>query len=160
MKTHMTSLAALFVSALVAFADVKWSYSAEVGEDATSTHYYFYESDGESIQRVRWVWNGGAQNAPTVTEYLLGSGKITIRHLVGKRDDVAALVAGRDADLTLKNEYSISVKSSDEMLIPERPEKSLSDIQRADLKNLIDLLAKERNPYKPKAQQDAPSNGG
>lgn len=156
----MTSLAALFVSALVAFADVEWSYSAEVGEDATSMHYYFYESDGESIQRVRWVWNGGAQNAPTVTEYLLGSGKITIRHLVGKRDDVAALVAGRDADLTLKNEYSISVKSSNEMPIPERPEKSLPDVQRVDLKNLIDLLAKERKPYKPKAQQDAPSNGG
>jgi hypothetical protein len=88
-----------------------------------------------------------------VTEYLLGSGKITVRHLVGKRDDVAALVAGRDAELTLKNEYSIAAKSSAEMLIPEHPAQSLSDVQRIDLKNLIDLLAKERKPYKAKAQQ-------
>jgi hypothetical protein len=158
MKTLTTCLAALFASALVAFGGEEWSYFAEVGEDATSTHYYFYESNGESIQRVRWVWNGGAQNAPTITEYVLGSGKITIRHLIGKRDDIAALIVGDDAELELKKEYSISTKASAEMLIPEPPDISLSEVQRVDLKNLLDLLAKERKPFKPKSQQAAPSN--
>lgn len=160
MKTLTTSVAALICLSITAFAEHDWSHHAEEGEDATSAHYYFYESNGDAIQRVRWVWNGGAQNAPTVTEYLLGSGKIIVRHLVGKRDDIAALVVGGDAKLELKKEYSISAKSSAEMLIPDPPAKSLSDVQRVDLKNLIDLLAKERKPYKPEAQQDAPSNGG
>ena len=159
MKTLITSIAALFFLSFAAFAGQHWSYYSEEGEDATSSHYYFYESNGESIQRVRWVWNGGAQNAPTVTEYLFGSGKITIRHLIGKRDDIAVLIVGGDAKLELKKEYSIAAKSSVEMLIPESPAKLLSDVQRVDLKNLIDLLAKERKPYKPKdAQQAAPSN--
>ena len=154
MKT-LTALIALLISfAVPAFAEHEWTYQAEEGEDATSTHYYFYGSTGESIQRVRWVWNGGAQNSPTVTEYLLGSGKIITRHLVGKREDVATLVTGGDADLELKQEYSITAKSTAEMLVPAPPAKLLSDTQRIDLKNLIDLLAKERKPYKTKAQQD------
>jgi hypothetical protein len=128
MKTLTTSLAALICFSFTAFAGHAWSHHAEEGEDATSTHYYFYESNGASIQRVRGVWNGGAQNPPTVTEYLLGSGKITVRHLGGKRDDLAALVVGSDAQLELKREYSIAAKSSAEMLIPESPAKSLSDV--------------------------------
>ena len=155
MKTLTIVIAILISFAVPAFAEHKWTYQAKEGEDATSTHYYFYESNGDSIQRVRWVWNGGAQNPPTVTEYLLGSGKIIIRHLVGKRDDVANLVIGGDVELELKQEYSIAAKSTAEMLLPALPAKSLSDTQRIDLKNLIDLLAKERRPYKTKAQQDA-----
>jgi len=154
MKILTTYIALLISFAVSAVAGNEWTYQSEEGEDATSTHYYFYESNGDSIQRVRWVWNGGAQNLPTVTEYLLGSGKIMIRHLVGKRDDVASLVTGGDAELELKQEYSITAKSTAEMLVPALPAKSLSDTQRIDLKNLIDLLAKERKPYKTKAQQD------
>jgi len=154
MKTLATFIALLLCFAIPALAGDEWTYRAEEGEDATSTHYYFYESNGDSIQRVRWVWNGGAQNPPTVTEYLLGSGKIIIRHLVGKRDDVATLVTGGDAELELKQEYSIAAKSTAKMLVPALPAKSLSDTQRIDLKNLIDLLAKERKPYTTKAQQD------
>jgi hypothetical protein len=89
-----------------------------------------------------------------VTEYLLGSGEIVIRHLVGKRDDVANLVMGGDVELELKQEYSIMAKSTAEMLIPASPATSLSDTQRIDLKNLIDLLARERKPYKSKEQHD------
>lgn len=126
--------------------DIEWTHTAEEGEDATSTHYYFYQSNGDSVQHVRWVWNGGAQNAPTVTEYLLGAGKITIRHLVGKRESVEELIAGREAELELKSEYSITVKDTSQMLIPPAPDKSLTDIQRIDLKNIIDLLAKDRKP--------------
>ena len=106
------------------------------------------------------MWNGGAQNPPTVTEYLLGSGKITVRHLVGKRADIPDLVAGRDSKLAIKDEYSIITKSTAEMLLPSPPATSLSDTQRIDLKNLIDLLAKERKPMKigatPKRMTDPP----
>jgi hypothetical protein len=154
MKTITTSIVALICFSFTLFAGHDWRYHAEEGEDATSTHYYFYESNGDSIQRVRWVWNGGAQNPPTVTEYFLGSGKITVRHLGGRRDDVAALVVGQDAELELKEEYSLAAESTANMLIPAQPARSLSDTQRIDLKNLIDLLAKERKPYKTRAQQD------
>ena len=152
MKILTTFIVLLISFAVPAFAGHEWSYHAEEGEDATSTHYYFYESTGESIQRVRWVWNGGAQNPPTVTEYLLGSGKIVIRHLVGKRDDIATLVTGGEAELELKQEYSIAAESTAGMLVPAPPAQALSDSQRIDLKNLIDLLAKERKSYKTKAQ--------
>ena len=158
MKTLTTSIALFMSLAVAVFAGTGWTYQADEGEDATSTHYYFYAANGDSIQRVRWVWNGGAQNPPTVTEYLLGSGKIIIRHLVGKRDDVATLVTGGDAELELKQEYSIAAKSTAEMVVPALPAKSLSDTQRIDLKNLSDLLAKERKPYKNKAQQVATPN--
>jgi len=154
MKTLTTTLAILMSFVVSAVAGHDWTYQSEEREDATSTHYYFYESNGDSIQRVRWVWNGGAQNPPTVTEYLLGSGKIIIRHLVGKRDDLPSLVIGGDAELQLKQEYSIAAESIANMQVPAPPAKSLSDTQRIDLKNLIDLLAKERKPYKTKAQQD------
>lgn len=154
MNTVRAAIAILSAFAHPAFAGNGWTYQAEVGEDATSTHYYFYESDGDSIQRVRWVWDGGAQNPPTVTDFLLGAEKIVIRHLVAKRDDLAKLVIGGDTEFELKREYSISAKSTAEMLVPASPAKSLSDAQRIDLKNLIDLLAKERKPYKTTAQHD------
>jgi hypothetical protein len=159
MKTFLTAVALLISFPFVVASGAGWTYQAEEGEDATSTHYYFFESNGESVQRVRWVWNGGAQNPPTVTEYLLGSGKITIRHLVGKREDIPSLVAGLDAELEVKKEYSILAKSTAEMLLSTPPAKELSDTRRIDLKNLIDLLAKERKPTKPKAQQGAASDG-
>ena len=63
------------------------------------------------------------------------------------------MVRGHDVELKLKNQYSLKAKSTAEMLIPIPPAESLSDTQRNDLKNLIDLLAKERKPYKIKAQQ-------
>jgi hypothetical protein len=139
-------IATVVAASTCAAKDIEWTHTAEEGEDATSTHYYFYESNGDSIERIRWVWNGGAQNAPTVKEYILGSGKITIRELVGKRESIAALTAGMDAALELKEEYSISVKDTSQMLVPPPPDKSLTDRQRIDLYNIISLLAKERKP--------------
>ena len=158
MKALSFFVAVIFAASWCSAKDVAWTHVAEEGEDATSTHYYFYESNSESVQRIRWVWNGGAQNAPTVTEYILGSGKITIRQLVGKRESVGALTAGKEADLELKEEYSITAKDSSQMLIPPPPDKSLTDKHRTDLKNLIDLLAKERKPCPEKAEQGADGN--
>jgi hypothetical protein len=157
MKTLLTEIVALIAFVGSAIGESEWTHKTEEGEDATSTHYYYFKSNGDSVEQVRWVWNGGAQNLPTVTDYFLGSGRITVRHLVGKREDITDLILGREADLELKEEYSITAKSTGEMLIPDPPEKSLSDTQRVDLKNLIDLLAKERKPFKTRAQQDEAS---
>lgn len=158
MKSRSLFVAVIFAASWCSAKDIVWTHVAEEGEDATSTHYYFYQSNGDSVQRIRWVWNGGAQNAPTITEYILDSGKITIRQLLGKRDSVGALIAGKEAILELKEEYSITAKDSSQMLIPPPPDKSLTDKQRTDLKNLTDLLAKERKPCAKRAEQGADGN--
>lgn len=151
-------ISAAFAVSCCSAKDIAWTHMSEEGEDATSTHYYFYQSNGDSVERIRWVWNGGAQNAPTVMEYILDSGKITIRRLVGKRESVSALIAGKEAPLELKEEYSITTKDSSQMLVPPPPDKSLTDKQRTDLYNIINLLAKERKPCSKKAEQGADGN--
>ncbi len=157
MKALTVIASFIFLASWATAKEIPWTHSREVGEDATSTHYYFYLSNGASIERVRWVTNGGAQNAPTVTEYLLGSGKITIREMQGKRDDINALVAGKEAALTLISEYSIGVKDSSRMLVPPAPDKSLTDRQRVDLANLINLLSAERKPIVREKATEKPS---
>lgn len=124
--------------------NVQWTHFAEEGEDATSAFHYYYQSNGESIQRVRMVWNGGAQNPPSVVDYLLDSGKIIIRHLTGTREMIPDLIAGKDVGLELQREYSISRGSPDDMLLPSPPDKTLTKEQRHDLGILIGLLAKDR----------------
>ena len=154
-------LVALFCSFCIAYADPVWTHHAGEGEDATSAHFYFYQSNGDSIQRVRWVWNGGAQNAPTVTEYVLDAGKITVRHGQAKREDLVAITSGRDVAVEWTKEYSISTRAGDGMLLSVPPAKDLTDEQRTDIKNLIDLLAKERKPFgKETAAPDAAENVG
>lgn len=128
------------------FAAAEQVFWAEEGEDATSTHYYFFFSNGDSIQRVRWVWNGGAQNSPTVTEYKFESGGLRVSHMKGSRDDISDLVKGREAKLTLVSQYFLICKSDKEMLIPPKPDVTLSDVQRVDIYNLVSLLAKDRKP--------------
>lgn len=135
------------------FAGGEWRYQAEVGEDATSSHYYFYKSNGESISHVRSVWNGGAQNPPRVVDYFIDGSTIVIRHSTGTRSDVAELTSGREPDLTLVNEYKVRGEHAGAMLLPPDPDKLLTATQRLDLANLIYLLAMERKPYKTKAQQ-------
>ena len=158
MKALSVIIAVVFTAFSCTAKDIEWTHTAEAGEDATSTHYYFYQSNGDSVQRIRWVWNGGAQNAPTVTEYILDSGMITVRQLVGKRESVGILIAGKEAKLELKEEYSLAAKDSSQMLVPPPPDKTLTDKQRIDLKNLIDLLAKERKPRSKKAEQGGGGN--
>lgn len=135
-------------------ADVEWTHRAGEGEDATSAFYYYYQSDGDAVERVRSVWNGGAQNPPTVTEYIFESGGIRVRHLKGSREQVDDLVNGKECKVEVVREYFIKNANSNEILLPSAPEKHLSDQQRGDLSNLIYLLAKERKPIeKSKAEQ-------
>jgi len=159
MKSILLAVTLLAATPIFAADEVAWTYKVVEGEDATSTHYYFYHSDGGRIDRVRWVWNGGAQNAPKVTEFILGTGKFTIRHLVGKRESIPELIAGGEAPLEVKKEYSIVATHEDEMLLPPAPDKVLSEEQRVDLKNLIDLLACERKPFTTKPEPVGPSEG-
>ncbi len=147
MKSLLPLMSLLLLVTLSKAEDVKWTHRAEEGEDATSTHYYFFLTEGDEVTRVRWVWNGGAQNKPEVTEFLLNEGgKITIRTSVADRTHVEALVAGKEAPLTKKRDYSIITADTSRMLIPPPPDKTLTDEQRIDIYNLISLLAKARKP--------------
>ena len=136
----------------------KWTYQVEQGEDATSTHYYFYHATGKSIDLVRWVWNGGAQNKPTVTDYQIGAGKITIRHYTGKRESIPDLVSGRDAELTLTLEHVVTAKDVESLFLSATFKEPLTKRQRTDLKNLKDLLAEVKQLQKKSAEQVMPLN--
>ena len=65
---------------------------------------------------------------------------------MGNRQSVGILIAGKEAKLELKEEYSLTAMDSSQMLVPPPPGKSLTDKQRIDLKNIISLLARERKP--------------
>ena len=130
-------------------ADIAWTHKITEGEDATSTSYYFYQSNGDSVERVWSVWNGGAQNPPEVTDYKFEGGGIRIRHLKGTREKVRDLVNGRECKLEVVSEYVLKNGSSDAILVPAGSDEPLSDAQRSDLSNLIYLLAKDRKPIVP-----------
>jgi hypothetical protein len=143
MKSILSSLLIGF-SALTCLAEnIKWTHQQIDHEDATSTHYYLFKSNGHSIDRVRVIWNGGAQNPPSVTDYLLEDGDIKTRRYVGKREALAAIFAGKDESLEIKNGYVLI----GHLLRPSRPSTTLTDEQRTDLSNLIDLLAREKEPF-------------
>lgn len=132
---------------------LNWTHLSMEGEDATSKHYYFYNSDIGSDYRVRWVWNGGAQNRPTVTDYILDSGKITIRHLVGDRDTISELILGGVAELELKEEYSIDSQYSVEERRLIDSKKPLTEKRKIDIENLADLLTRHREEICPEAEE-------
>ncbi|MBK1835699.1 hypothetical protein [Roseibacillus ishigakijimensis] len=146
MKTHLLTLALVLVFPFVVLADLGWTHRAEEGEDASSHHYYFYKSSGESVGHVRSVWNGGAQNQPIVVDYFIDGSDILIRESSGTRNEVSDLIAGREAKLTVVREYKITGRHAKAMLLAPDPDKPLSADQRRDLANLIYLLAKHRKP--------------
>ncbi len=148
MKILITALLATISLFALASAELVWTHQSEEGEDATSHHYYFYKSNGESISHVRSVWNGGAQNPPLVTDYFIDGSTIQIRHSKGTREVVTELTKGQDAKLDLVNEYKIKGEHAGAMLLAPTPEKELNADQRRDLANLIYLLAKHRKPIK------------
>lgn len=149
----------MLASTTMISAATKWTYQIEQGEDATSTHYYFYHTTGKSIDLVRWVWNGGAQNKPTVTDYIIDRGKITIRHYKGKRKSIPDLVAGRDAELILTLEHAVSAKDVESLLLSASFKEPLTKRQRADLKNLQSLLAEIKHLMKKSAEQVVAPDG-
>lgn len=149
MKSICLSVSIFMLALSVHAQDIKWTHWAEEGEDASSSNHYYYQSNGESVERVRWVWNGGAGNEPSITDFVIEGDKITIRTLAAKRAHLKALVAGKDVPMTVRKEYSIMAADTSKMLL-QTSGKSLAPEQRADLHNLITLLARERKPMSAK----------
>jgi hypothetical protein len=124
-------------------------YLLEEGEDATSTHYYFLYCVAGSVERVRWLWNGGAQNNPTVTEYVMKGGAVRVTHLTGERDLLPDLLEGKEPALKTVSSYVLGPEKGydkeDQILAPGgKADQALTAQQRVDLQNLMDILAKER----------------
>lgn len=124
-----------------------WTHHAYEGEDATSGHDYFYAEANGKVERVRWVWNGGAQDDPTVTDFLITADRITIREFVGKRSALANLLAGGDEGLVLKGEFHVETagKSLTDLL---KETSGLPEERRIDLENLAGILDLDREPVR------------
>lgn len=140
---------ALTEVSVVRAADGDKVYLLEEGEDATSTHYYFLYCVGDMVQRVRWVWNGGAQNDPTVTEYVMKGGTVRVSHLKGVREQLPDLLAGKEPSLKTVSSYVLGPEKGydkeDQILAPSgKADQALTAEQRVDLSNLLEILARER----------------
>lgn len=120
-----------------------WTHSASEGEDASSVHYYFFAEKEGKVERVRWVWNGGAQDDPTVTDFLIGPESITIREFKGKRESLKSLVSGSDEGMVLDWESIIKTggKPVGEVL---KTAAGLSEENKVDLENLEGILSNDR----------------
>ncbi len=150
----------LYADSNITAPDTKWTHSWSEGEDATSTFYYFIEAR-DKVVRVRMLWNGGAQNKPTLTDWFLdSSSSIRVVKKNGDRSGIAELIQGKDTTLKITSDYKLTRDDKGMMLVPSTPDKSLTEEQRVDLSNLISLLSENRDIYKQKAQQAGTSNGG
>jgi len=56
MKTLSIIVAVALAGSWCSAKDIAWTHFAEEGEDATSTHCCFYQSNGDSVERIGWVW--------------------------------------------------------------------------------------------------------
>lgn len=134
---------ALILSSLHTWAG-KPNYHLCEGEDASSGHHYFLYANEETIEKIRWLWNGGAQNKPIVTEFILTGSTIRITKMTGDRALLPALEAGEEPEMVITSTYTLALGSSDRMLVPMKGNKVLSETQRIDIGNLISILAKNR----------------
>ena len=125
------------------------------GEDATSAFYYFYYSlPGEDVAKVRMLWDGGAGNKPTMTDYYITATFILIIERSAERSDLPMLRKGKDAAFqTIKERLIKTVLKETEAnyVFPAVPEVGRgSEAERADLTTLVSLLAKARKPVRGK----------
>lgn len=128
----------------------KWTHSWSAGEDATSTFYYFIEDRGQ-VTRIRWMWNGGAQNKPTVTDYIFESGAIKIVSQEADRKNIEELILGRNTGLKVLSKSKILRRHTGMMMVPEPPRKTLNNSERSHLNSILDLLLQDRTKYKIRA---------
>ncbi|MFK7911122.1 MAG: hypothetical protein AB8F34_11070 [Akkermansiaceae bacterium] len=142
MKSLTTFLA--FCITLFSVDAVERVYRFETGEDATSTHYEFVYTGELAVSRVRMLWNGGAQNKPTVTEYILNGNTVRITKMTGDRKLIKELIEGKEPKMDILSSYSLVTGRSPGMLMPVKGKKTLTEGQRVDLANLIWVLAKDR----------------
>ena len=123
---------------------------AMLGEDATSTHYYFFYSlpEADSLAKVRLLWNGGAQNKPSITDYYLDGSSILIIERSAERQQLATLIKGHDVPFQVVSERRIK-SVNEETLIGSAEPGRLSKQERIALSNLIHALSLNRRPIPP-----------
>lgn len=90
------------------------------GEDATSTFYTFAYSlkkeDTEFLYKLRCLWNGGATNQPTTSDYYLeDDGGVMMVDRTYDRGDLQALLEGKSpvGKVTKRVRFNINGKLSE-----------------------------------------------
>lgn len=131
----------------VSAGPVVWTHQTTEGEDATSVHHYLYAEEKGEVTRVRWIWNGGAQNDPTVTEFVIGADQITVREFTGMRKHTDEIIDGKDTSLKLDKETAIPTGGKPVTALLETTPK-LTEDHRTALENLESILSMEREPVK------------
>ena len=140
----------LLLTSLCWSEEVQWTHWAEEGEDASSSHHYFFLIEGKTVKRIRWVWNGGAQNPPEVIDYLLSEGRLQVFSYTGKREHVGQLIQGRSTDLKLI-ETRAWFRKKDGSLKPAMKLMAgaiAAEDAKMDAANLATFLSAERKPIK------------
>ena len=154
LSTLLFSVTLLFVPALRASPrpidqpDSKREVTyATVGEDATSTHYYFFYSlpGADTLAKVRLLWNGGAGNKPSITDYYLDGSSIFIVERSVERQSLPELLKGQDARFETVRERRIKSVAEDTLIGAAEPGR-LSKDERIALSNLIHALSLNRKP--------------
>ena len=98
------------------------------------------KADGGILERARWLWNGGASEKPTVTDFVIATGKITVRHLEGSRKALPEMITGKDGDLKVTGEYVLSAKGIEESFSATKFDRPLTASEKQDLANLEGLV--------------------
>jgi hypothetical protein len=148
MKATSLSAFLFFVFLTVASAGPGiWTHQTSEGEDASSVHHYLYAEEKGEVKRVRWIWNGGAQNDPTVTEFVIGADQITVKEFTGARKHADEIITGKDTSLKLDKETTIPTGGKSVSALLETSPK-LTEDQRGALENLESILSMEREPVK------------
>ena len=118
---------------------------ASEGEDATSATYYFFYKlpDDDTLAKVRMLWNGGAQNKPTITDYYLDGSSVQVVERSAERSDLRVLLKSQDAPSQILKEYIIKFVSDDSRL--DEPS-GLTRKEHMVLGSLISALSMTRKP--------------
>jgi hypothetical protein len=118
---------------------------ATEGEDATSAFYYFFYRlpEAEALTKVRMLWNGGAQNKPSITDYYLEGDAVQVVERSAERSDLPALLKGQDAPSQILKDYVVKFVSDDSRLTEPS---GLTRGEHMLLGNLISALAMTRKP--------------
>lgn len=108
-------------------------WRAEIGEDATSSFFYFsFRSKGaDSFHLHRILWNGGAQNEPETTDFeLLSDSSIRVIQRSFSRTSLSLLIAG---ELPAPLNENIRMIDLDSL--------GSSESDSTDLRNLIHVIS-------------------
>ena len=145
--TSLSAFLFLVFFSVASAGPVVWTHQTSEGEDASSVHHYLYAEEQGEVKRVRWIWNGGAQNDPTVTEFVIGADQITVKEFTGARKNTDEIIAGKDTSLKLDKETAIPTGGKSVTVLLETTPK-LTEDQRAALENLESILEMERERVK------------